>query len=170
MAESHTTRVAIHGAAARMAQRLVALAEADPQCRLTAALEAEGHPQLGRDAGAMAGIGEIGVPLSARIDDNASVDVVIDFSVPAAAARIVENCRAAKLPIVVAKVAPVAMEMAAQERRRVKPALSDQIVDADGHDQLPRGKASLRREVDDCECHGGLSFRKSGPRHPFGAT
>ena len=43
-----------------------------------------------------------------------------------------------QLPIVVAQVAPVAMEMAARKGARVKPALSDQIVDADGHDQLPR--------------------------------
>jgi hypothetical protein len=48
-----------------------------------------------------------------------------------------------QLPIVVAKVAPVAMKMAAQVRRGIEPALSDQLVDASGHDHLPGRKACL---------------------------
>lgn len=102
MPAGQTTRLAIHGAAGRMGQRLVALAEADPQLTVVAALEAEGHAQIGRDAGLNAGVGEIGVPLRSRLDDLHQVDVVIDFSVPAAAERVVESCVASKLPVVVA--------------------------------------------------------------------
>jgi 4-hydroxy-tetrahydrodipicolinate reductase len=101
MPASQVTRLAIHGAAGRMGQRLVALAHAAEQLCVAAALEAEGHPQIGKDAGVIAGAGEIGVPLGSRLDSDCA-DVVIDFSVPVAAARIVEACRAAKLPIVVA--------------------------------------------------------------------
>ena len=47
-----------------MGQRLVALAAADPELEIVAALDAAGHPRLGEDAGLVAGIGPIGVPLS----------------------------------------------------------------------------------------------------------
>ena len=101
MVDQQRICVAVHGAAGRMGQRLVALAHADPVLCVASALEAEGHPQLGRDIGVIAGIGEFGVPLASRLEPR-SVDVVIDFSVPVAAVRIVDSCRGAKLPIVVA--------------------------------------------------------------------
>jgi 4-hydroxy-tetrahydrodipicolinate reductase len=101
MVDNPTTRLAIHGAAGRMGQRLVALAQADPALCVAAALEAEGHPQLGRDVGVIAGVGETGVPLTSRLEPQRA-DVVIDFSVPVASVRIVEACRKAHLPIVVA--------------------------------------------------------------------
>ena len=74
------TRLAIHGAAGRMGQRLVALAQADPALAVAAALESPQHPRMGEDAGLLAGIGPIGVKLSPRLEVPA--DVVIDFSVP----------------------------------------------------------------------------------------
>jgi 4-hydroxy-tetrahydrodipicolinate reductase len=94
------TRLAIHGAAGRMGQRLVALASQDPSLAVTAALESPTHPRLGQDAGSIAGIGEIGVPLSSLLEQD--VDVVIDFSVPQATASILETCLARRVPLVVA--------------------------------------------------------------------
>ncbi|MBX9788489.1 MAG: 4-hydroxy-tetrahydrodipicolinate reductase [Pirellulales bacterium] len=94
------TRIAIHGAGGRMGQRLVALATADPQLELVAALEHDAHPQLGRDAGLLAGCGETGVLLAAAL--TAPVDVVIDFSVPKAALKIVGACVERKIPLVLA--------------------------------------------------------------------
>ena len=67
-------RIAIHGAAGRMGQRLVALAAADPELSVAAAIDAPGHPRLGEDAGVIAGVKAIGVPLADRLD--AAVDVV----------------------------------------------------------------------------------------------
>jgi 4-hydroxy-tetrahydrodipicolinate reductase len=93
-------RVAIHGAAGRMGQRLIALATTDPQFQIVAALETAAHPDLGRDAGQRAGIGQLDVPLSATLD--AEADCIIDFSVPEAAGRIADLCRAHQLPLVVA--------------------------------------------------------------------
>jgi 4-hydroxy-tetrahydrodipicolinate reductase len=93
-------RVAIHGAAGRMGKRLVALASADPQLEVAAALDDARHPQLGRDAGTLAGIGELNVPLTATLD--VPVDVVVDFSVPAATAAIVETCRRKRVALVLA--------------------------------------------------------------------
>jgi len=94
------TRIAIHGAAGRMGQRLVALAAADEELSLVATLEADGHPRLGEDAGLVAGAGLLGVPLSANLETQA--DAVIDFSLPEAAERIIALCRERQLPLVMA--------------------------------------------------------------------
>ncbi len=83
-----------------MGQRLVALASADKELAIVAAIDAPQHPRLGEDAGIVAGVGALGVPISAGLD--AAVDVVIDFSVPAAAEKIIETCRRKKIPLVVA--------------------------------------------------------------------
>ncbi|MBI2824659.1 MAG: 4-hydroxy-tetrahydrodipicolinate reductase [Planctomycetia bacterium] len=93
-------RIAIHGAAGRMGQRLVALAAADKNFAVAAAIDRAGHPLLGQDAGRVAGAGELGVPLAAAIDG--AVDVVVDFSSPAGTAAVVATCRQRKLPLVVA--------------------------------------------------------------------
>jgi 4-hydroxy-tetrahydrodipicolinate reductase len=83
-----------------MGQRVTALAMKDPRFKVVAALESANHPLLGKDAGAVAGIGEIGVPLGVVGESNA--DVVIDFSVPDAAVAVVAHCVEFKRPVVVA--------------------------------------------------------------------
>ncbi len=92
--------IAVHGAAGRMGRRLVALAAADPQLALVAALEAADHSRLGEDVGTVAGAGPLGVELSASLEVDA--DVVVDFSVPEACEAIVATCLARRLPLVVA--------------------------------------------------------------------
>ena len=74
------TRIAIHGAAGRMGQRLVALVAADDELTLAAAIDAPDHPRIGEDAGMIAGAGQLGVPLSGTLD--AEVDLVIDSPCP----------------------------------------------------------------------------------------
>ncbi len=93
-------RLAINGAAGRMGQRLVALASADPDFLVVAALEHPAHRQLGEDAGRLAGVATLGVPLSASLDVPA--DVMLDFSTPSGTAAVVTLCRARRLPVVVA--------------------------------------------------------------------
>jgi 4-hydroxy-tetrahydrodipicolinate reductase len=90
--------VAINGAAGRMGQRLVALATADEELDVAAALEAPGSPRLGSDAGEVAGIRNIGVPITAELPER--VDVVIDFSTPGGAAMIAEVCGTRRIPLV----------------------------------------------------------------------
>jgi len=94
------TRIAIHGAAGRMGRRLIALAAADPELAVVAALESAGHPRLGEDAGGLAGIGSTGVPLASTLDTE--IDVLVDFSVPEATEAIVELCREKRVPLVCA--------------------------------------------------------------------
>lgn len=81
-------KVAINGAAGRMGMRLVALASADEQMEVVAALEAEGHERLGRDAGELAGVGALGVPVSSDWD---GAEVLVDFSSPQATLARIEE-------------------------------------------------------------------------------
>jgi 4-hydroxy-tetrahydrodipicolinate reductase len=93
-------RIAINGAAGRMGQRLVALASCDADLEIVSALEYAAHPKLGQDAGAIAGVGAINVPLSATLD--ADVEVVIDFSTPQGADAVLATCLAKRVPLVMA--------------------------------------------------------------------
>ncbi len=93
-------RIAINGAAGRMGQRLIALSAKDDQLQLAAAIELPGHPQLGQDAGQIAGAGELGVALSDSL--SADVDAVIDFSLPDGADAIIATCRQQKVPLILA--------------------------------------------------------------------
>jgi len=94
------TRIAINGAAGRMGQRLVALASADAELQLVAALERQGHPRLGQDAGLVAGVGALGVQLTDKL--TAPADVVIDFSTPAGANAVIAACVAKHTALVMA--------------------------------------------------------------------
>ena len=85
-----------------MGQRLVALGSADKELTIVAAWDRADHPQLGTDVGLLAGVGPIGVPLSAGLPAGVKPEVVIDFSVPKAALAAVELCTGKRIPIVVA--------------------------------------------------------------------
>ena len=80
-----TPRVAVTGAAGRMGRMLVAAIDAAEDLRVTAALERPDSPHLGADAGEVAGVGALGVAITANIDAALpEFDVLVDFSVPAA--------------------------------------------------------------------------------------
>ncbi len=93
-------KIAIHGAAGRMGQRVTAITCGDAHFEMAAALEAATHPLLGHDAGLLAGVGEIGVPLA--VVGESAADVVIDFSVPDAAVAVVAHCLEFSKPVVIA--------------------------------------------------------------------
>lgn len=94
--------VGINGACGRMGQRLVALAAEDKELRLGAAIESPGHPKLGQDAGEVAGLGQIGVPVRAGLTPDLKLDVLVDFSSPEGTLAVLPACTAARLPVVVA--------------------------------------------------------------------
>ncbi|HYV56339.1 MAG TPA: 4-hydroxy-tetrahydrodipicolinate reductase, partial [Candidatus Nitrosopolaris sp.] len=74
----------ICGAAGRMGRLLVALARDDARLRVAGAIEAPGHPALGRDAGEMAG-GPLGVPIGAELAPVCRREsVILDFTTPEA--------------------------------------------------------------------------------------
>lgn len=97
---SEAIKLAVHGAAGRMGKRIVALASEDARFRLVGALERAGHPLAGDDAGAVAGIGAMGVPISDQVP--ADAQVVIDFSLPEAVDGVVGACVASATPLVIA--------------------------------------------------------------------
>lgn len=79
------TKVIITGAAGRMGRRLVALVHESPSLQLTGASEAQGHPDLGKDAGELAGCGRLGVSLIDELSKALpQADVTVDFTSPAA--------------------------------------------------------------------------------------
>ena len=73
------------GAAGRMGQTLIRTIHEMDGVHLAGAVERDGSPALGRDAGALAGLGELGVSIS---DDPlpvfAKADGLLDFTAPAA--------------------------------------------------------------------------------------
>jgi 4-hydroxy-tetrahydrodipicolinate reductase len=77
------TDVVVAGAAGRMGSRVVACLQESRDLRLVAALEAPNHGALGRDAGEVAGVGRLGVSLTA--DPSAAISrerVFVEFSAP----------------------------------------------------------------------------------------
>jgi len=92
--------IAIHGAAGRMGRRLVALGCSDRELKIVAAVDSPNNPDLGKDAGLLAGVVELHVPLAGAL--NVQPDAVIDFSVPEAAEHILNICLDRKVPLVVA--------------------------------------------------------------------
>jgi 4-hydroxy-tetrahydrodipicolinate reductase len=79
-------KVAIAGAAGRMGQALIEAVRADRDLQLAAALEAQGNPALGRDAGGVSISSDLGAALRAA-------DVLIDFTRPEATLSHVRACR-----------------------------------------------------------------------------
>lgn len=99
MTES-SLRIAVHGAAGRMGQRVVALCLADDEITLSAAIDNASHPKIGTDAGQLCGAGEAGIAIGPDLPPD--VDVVIDFSLPEAVDGILQKCLQAKVPLVIA--------------------------------------------------------------------
>ena len=79
------TEVVVGGAAGRMGSRIVACLHGDAGLKVAAALEAAGHASLGADAGEVAGIGRINVPVTS--DPRAAITrdrILVEFSIPEA--------------------------------------------------------------------------------------
>jgi 4-hydroxy-tetrahydrodipicolinate reductase len=87
-------RIAITGAGGRMGRTLIEASQAGEDLELVAAIE---HPEstlLGMDAGEMAGVGSLGVPIEAALESVLGVfDVAIDFTRPEAALSNLAVCR-----------------------------------------------------------------------------
>ncbi|ACB80597.1 Dihydrodipicolinate reductase [Methylorubrum populi BJ001] len=91
-------KLVVVGAEGRMGRMLIrAVAEAEG-CTLHGAIERPGSPALGQDAGRLAGIGDLGVPVS---DDPLSrfvaADGVLDFTAPAATVAFAELAAQARI-------------------------------------------------------------------------
>jgi 4-hydroxy-tetrahydrodipicolinate reductase len=82
-----------------MGQRVIALIAAAADMELVAAVDRPDHPDLGRDAGLLARVGELGVPLSGKL--TGKPDVAIDFSAPAATLALARDCARVGVPLLI---------------------------------------------------------------------
>ncbi|WP_416362531.1 4-hydroxy-tetrahydrodipicolinate reductase [Phyllobacterium sp. 0TCS1.6A] len=91
-------KLAVVGAAGRMGQTLIRTIVETPGAMLAGAIERSGSPHIGRDAGEVAGVGTLGVPIT---DDALSVFVnvqgVLDFTAPAATIEFAELAAQARI-------------------------------------------------------------------------
>ena len=92
-------RVAVNGAAGRMGRMVMRLVSEADDCQLVSALERAGHPALGSDAGVLAGVGELGLPLSSEMEGNP--DVLVDFSAPDASVARALACASGGVALVI---------------------------------------------------------------------
>lgn len=79
--------------------RLVALAKQSGEFEVVGAIDRPDTPQIGTDAGEIAGVGRIGVPISA--DLKATPQVLIDFTGPAGMRHWLKVCHDRKIAIVI---------------------------------------------------------------------
>ena len=78
-------KLAVVGAAGRMGQELIKAIHTVGGCQVAGAIERAESDAIGRDAGVIAGIGEIGVPVTGdALETFTRVDGVVDFTIPAA--------------------------------------------------------------------------------------
>ncbi|MCG6900363.1 MAG: 4-hydroxy-tetrahydrodipicolinate reductase, partial [Gammaproteobacteria bacterium] len=90
------TRIAITGAAGRMGRSLIEACQQIEGLEVTVALEHPGNSLLGSDAGDLAGIGKLGIPVGAElVAVTGDFDVLIDFTRPEATLAHLEICRQA---------------------------------------------------------------------------
>lgn len=74
-------KIGVAGAAGKMGSRIIALSKEYQDMKLLGAFEKKGHAEAGKDIGMLAGIGELGIPLSSDIKEIIDkIDVIIDFT------------------------------------------------------------------------------------------
>lgn len=96
------TRIAVTGAGGRMGKNLIEAVHQTDNAELVAAIERPESSLVGADAGELAGIGHIGVPVVGDINLLASeFDVLIDFSAPSATLANAKACAAMGKGIVI---------------------------------------------------------------------
>lgn len=116
-----TIRVGVTGAAGRMGRTLIeAIALTEGRLVLNAAIEQPESSLLGADAGEMAGQGKNGVQIVSDLQSVISgIDVLIDFTVPAATLANIDVCSAAGVAMVIGTTG-----FSAEEQARIDAAAS----------------------------------------------
>ncbi len=95
-------KAVVAGAAGRMGRRLVALLRESGKFQVVGAVERKDLPDLGRDAGEVAGTGPIGVAIGDAVEKALTgAEVLLDFTAPAAAMHDLEAASRAGVAMVV---------------------------------------------------------------------
>lgn len=108
------TTIAITGAAGRMGCRLVALAKQEESLQIVSAIERPDHPNQAQDAGEVAGVGRIGVPISFELKP--TPQVMIDFTSPSSFRHWLKTCRDRGIAMVIGTTGLAEKDHAAIDR------------------------------------------------------
>lgn len=87
---SDAISIAITGAAGRMGGRLIAVVRQDGGFEIVGAIERPEHPAQAQDAGEIAGVGKIGLPIT--FDLRPTPQVLIDFTTPSSMRHWLKTC------------------------------------------------------------------------------
>ncbi|MCX4189565.1 4-hydroxy-tetrahydrodipicolinate reductase [Methylophaga sp. OBS3] len=86
-------QVAINGAAGRMGRCLIQAVNETEGLALSAAIDRADSSLIGVDAGELAGVGKLGVPLTHNLVDATKIsDVIIDFTLPEVTMALLPHC------------------------------------------------------------------------------
>jgi 4-hydroxy-tetrahydrodipicolinate reductase len=92
------TKLVVVGAGGRMGRRIIALAVESGQFDIAGAVEREGHPDIGKDAGLLAGAGAIGIKLTDAFVTGG--EAAVDFSLAGAVDKTIDYCVENKMALV----------------------------------------------------------------------
>jgi 4-hydroxy-tetrahydrodipicolinate reductase len=85
-----------------MGQSIASVLDDDPEASLVAAMDREGSDLIGRDMGQQTGHGPSGVRITTDVEEFLNnVEVVIDFSIAAATAKLLPLCAGQHIPMVI---------------------------------------------------------------------
>lgn len=85
--------IAVTGAAGRMGRTLIEASTNNSNCQLGAAIEHDSSPFIGIDAGEMAGVGSLKIPIVSQLTDVAdNFHTLIDFTRPEVTLKNIEAC------------------------------------------------------------------------------
>lgn len=94
--------VSVAGCAGRMGRRILWAVLHESGLSLHSAFEAHGHPLIGRDAGALAGLTDAGVAVASSVEAARGSRVLIDFTAPEASERHLRFCAEHEIALVLA--------------------------------------------------------------------
>jgi len=116
-------KIMVFGAAGRMGRRIISVIHEHEQVVLSGALEYAGNPLVGQDAGEIAGVGNLGIPIAGLVSDLpfAESDVLIEFTTPPATLANLKIAVEYQVPMVIGTTG-----MTVEEREQVR-ALAAQI-------------------------------------------
>ena len=92
----------VAGSSGRMGKRIIHMIRQSEEVSLVGAFERQDHPMVGGDAGVVAGVGELGIPIAGSLEQVVDKgEVLIDFTVPEATMENIRMVASRKLAMVV---------------------------------------------------------------------
>jgi len=95
-------KIGVHGASGRVGRAIVQACHDDDAAHVTAACVSRSGKVVGVDAGVLAGVGDVGVPITTLAQSiSTELDAWVDFSVADATIRLLRECVTRSQPLVI---------------------------------------------------------------------